>query len=158
MVSYLLTWRYFNNINAGRSIIINCQLERIFYQQRLVWRRLFFLVVLISQDGFESDCPKSKFQTITSSSQLRSSRKQMFFSKCVLKNMCWSILLSWNRKLQQRYFPVNIVKFSRPASFIEHLRGLFCQFDEVTASYWTSADLLFLIKNTMWDGFYYKGL
>ena len=87
-------------------------------------KAIVFLVVLLSQDGFESDCPKSKFQTITSSSQLRSSRKQMFFSKCVLKNMCWSILLSWNRKLQQRYFPVNIVKFSRPASFIEHLRGL----------------------------------
>ena len=48
----------------------------------------------------------------------------MFFSKGVLKNMCWSILLSWNWKLQQRYFPVNTVKFSRPASFIEHLRGL----------------------------------
>ena len=38
-------------------------------------------VILLSQVGFETDCPETKFQTITSSSQFRSSRTQMFFKK-----------------------------------------------------------------------------
>ena len=36
--------------------------------------------------------------------------------------------------------------------------GCFCQFEKVTAQYWASADRPFLIKNTMWDDFYEKGL
>ena len=32
----------------------------------LVWKRLSNFVILLSQDGFESDCPETKFQAIIS--------------------------------------------------------------------------------------------
>ena len=65
---------------------------------------------------------------------MRSSRLQMFFKVCVLKNvvvltekhLCWNLFLiklqAW--RLQQRCCPVNIAKFLRTALFIEHLQWL----------------------------------
>ena len=43
-------------------------------------------IILPSQDGFEIDCPVTKFQTITFQIQFRSSGTQMFFKIGVLKN------------------------------------------------------------------------
>ena len=51
-------------------------------------------------------------------------------------------------------FPVNVTKFSRAAFLYKTSGGCFFQFDKVTIQYWASVNLLFLIKNTMWDGFY----
>ena len=42
-------------------------------------------VILLSRDGFKCD-PETKFQTITSKSQFRSSRTEMFFKTGVLQN------------------------------------------------------------------------
>ena len=52
------------------------------------------------------------------------------------------------KKLQHRCFPVNIAKFLRTTLLFLSV----CY--EVLFSYWASADILFLIKNTMWVGFY----
>ena len=32
----------------------------------VVWKRLVFIAILLSRDGFESDCLETKFQAITS--------------------------------------------------------------------------------------------
>ena len=65
----------------------------------------------------------------------------MFFKIGVLKNFT-------------QIFPVNVTKFLRAAFLYKTSGGCFFQFDKVTVQYWASVDLLFLIKNTMWDGFY----
>ena len=59
------------------------------------------------------------------------------------------------KRLQHRCFLVNIAKFLRIAFLCNASGGCFCQFDKVIVL--TCSDLLFLIKNIMWDGFYYKG-
>ena len=45
-------------------------------------------VILPSLDGFESDCPETKFQLITFLSQVRSSRTQIFFKISQQQNTC----------------------------------------------------------------------
>ena len=122
-------------------------------------------VLILRKDGFESDCPETKFQTITLQSQIRSSRTQMFFKIRVLKNLatvkqfCGSLILMklqawrsatlWKKSLQQRSFPVNIAKF---------LGTVFCYRTPPVAAFVSlinnfrlgqSAYLLFLIKNNM---------
>ena len=57
-------------------------------------------------------------------------------------------------KISHRYFHVNTAKFLITAFVYKTYDGCFFQFDAVTLQYWASADLLLLIKNTMWDGFY----
>ena len=48
------------------------------------------------------------------------------------------------------------VSFGKVAGLKEDHDG-FCQFYKVTVQYWASTDLL-LIKNKMWNGFYYNVL
>ena len=55
-------------------------------------------------------------------------------------------------------FLVNIAKIFRKAFLQKTSGGCFIQFDKVTIQHWASANLLFLVKNIMWDGFYKKGL
>ena len=84
---------------------------------------------------------RNKFP-ITSYSQFRRSRTQMFVKIGVLKNLT-------------QLFCREYCKFFKNSVYIENLRWLlFFQFDKVTVQHWASADFLFLIKNTMWDGFY----
>ena len=66
---------------------------------------------------------------------------QMFFRIGVLKTL-------------HRRFPVNIAKFLRTEFLYKTSGGCFFHFDKVTVQHWASADLLFLIKNIMWNGFY----
>ena len=98
-------------------------------------------VILLSQDGWESDCPKTKFQTISriywedkSNTPpplmfswgiyefFRSSYRRCFMKKAVLKihNICFAIftgkLQACNfikNRPQRRHFPLNIVKILR---------------------------------------------
>ena len=44
-------------------------------------------------------------------------------------------------------------KIFKNSVFIENLPRVLFQFDKVTVLYWASANLLFLTKHTMWDGF-----
>ena len=74
-------------------------------------------------------------------SQLTNSRMQMFFKIGVLKNFT-------------QVFSRECYKIFKSSAFIENLRWLLFQFDKVSVQYWASVDFLFLIKNTMWDGFY----
>ena len=67
----------------------------------------------------------------------RSSRSQIFSKKGILKiyaifpgkHLRWSLALiklqAFKKRLQERCFPVNIVKFLRKAFLIEHFRWLF---------------------------------
>ena len=66
---------------------------------------------------------------------------QMFFKIGVVKTL-------------HRRFPVNIANFLRTEFLYETSGGCFFHFDKVTVQHWASADLLFLIKNIMWNGFY----
>ena len=87
----------------------------------------------------------------------RSSRKQIFFKTGVIKNfaiftgkyLCGSLflLVSSQKRLQHRCFPVNIAKFLGIPFLQNTSSGCFCQFDKVTVQRWASVDLLFLIKN-----------
>ena len=61
-------------------------------------------------------------------------------------------------KIFTQVFSHECCKIFKSSIFIENSGGCFFQFDKVTVQYWASADLLVLIKNTMWDGFYEKGL
>ena len=84
---------------------------------------------------------RNKFP-ITSYSQFRRSRTQMFVKIGVLKNLT-------------QLFCREYCKIFKNSVYIENLRWLlFFQFDKVTVQHWASADFLFLIKKTMWDGFY----
>ena len=69
----------------------------------------------------------------------------MFFRIVVLKNFT-------------QVFAREYCKIFKNSVFIENLWWLIFQFDKVTVQYWASGDLLFLTKNTMWYGFYSKGL
>ena len=64
----------------------------------------------------------------------------MFFKIGVLKNF-------------YRYFPVNIAKFLRTVFLWKTSGSYFFQFDKVTVLHVASALLIFLFKNTIWDGF-----
>ena len=85
----------------------------------------------------------------------RSSRSQMFFKVGVLKSYAiftgkhlrWSLFLikfksfrpAWNfikKKLEHRYFPVNIAKILRTAFFIEHFRWLLLPFTTTFQNYY----------------------
>ena len=78
--------------------------DKIMHQivlKAVVWKPLVFLsYYLMSQNGFESNFPETKFQTITFWSQSKSSHNQMFLNIGALKNfttgkyMCWSLFLS----------------------------------------------------------------
>ena len=68
-------------------------------------------VILLSQDGFKCG-PETKFQSITSSSQFRSSRTQMLFKIVVLKNFT-------------QVFSREYCKHFKNSVFIENLRWLF---------------------------------
>ena len=48
-------------------------------------------------------------------------------------------------------FPCEYCKIFKNTVFIENLWWLLFQFDKVTVKYWASADLLFSIKNAMWE-------
>ena len=99
------------------------------------------------------------------------SRTQMFFKIGVLRNvaiftgkhLCWSHFLI---KLQALRPPTLFKTDFSTGAFLWILQnfykqlflknttvGYFCQFDKITVQ-WTRADLPFLLKNIIWDGFY----
>ena len=96
-----------------------------------------------------------------------STHTQMFFKIGVsqkFRNMKTPVLKSLFKKvaglkvcnlmrkiLQHRSYPVNIAKFLRTTFFIELFLLLSAWLGNC---YWASADLLFLIKNTIWHSFY----
>ena len=98
-------------------------------------------VILQSQDGFDSDCPETKFQTITSQSQFRGSRTHMLFKIGVFKNfatgkhLCWSLFFNkaaglkvcnyLKNRLQHMSFAVDIAKLLRTAFFRTPLLAAF---------------------------------
>ena len=94
----------------------------------------------MSQDGFKCN-PETNILTITSLSQMRISHSQIFFKVGVLKNFT----LVFSREYYKT-FKSNV--------FIKNPGGCFFQLHKVIVQHWASADLLFLIKNAMWDGFY----
>ena len=117
---------------------------------------------------------KATIQAITSWSWFRSSRMQMFFiigisqkfrsgktpvleSLFLIKLHDWRSASLWKRDSNTGIFLWILQKFLTTAFFIDHFQYLLLQFDKVNCC-WSSADLLFLIKNTMWDSFYQKGL
>ena len=53
------------------------------------------------------------------------------------------------KRVQHRCFPVNIAKFQEQLFLQNTSGGCFCQLDIVTIQYWGSADISFLVKNTM---------
>ena len=100
------------------------------------------LVILLSGDGFKCD-PETKLKQ-----SLCKVNSKAAIRRCSSKQ----VLL----KISHRCFPVNIAKFLRASFLYETSCGSFFQFDKVTVQHWASADLLFLINNTVWDGFYKK--
>ena len=82
----------------------------------------------------------------------------MFFNIRVLKNFATGktpVLESlFKLKIPTQVFSCEYCDVLRTDFLIEHLRCLLLTGDEVTVQFWASADLLFLIKKTMWDGFY----
>ena len=48
---------------------------------------------------------------------------------------------------------MKIAKFLRTTFLQKTSGGCFFQFDKVTVEHWASANLFFLIKNTIWDVF-----
>ena len=84
-------------------------------------------------------------QSLHKVSSKAATRKCRFLKKGVLKNF-------------SQVFSCEYCKIFKNSIFIENLWWLLFQFHEVTVQHWASADLLFLIKNTMWDSFYEKGL
>ena len=54
-------------------------------------------------------------------------------------------------KAPTQEFPCEYCKIFKNTVFIENLWWLLFQFDKVTVKYWASADLLFSIKNAMWE-------
>ena len=61
------------------------------------------------------------------------------------------------KRIQHSCFTVNIAKLLTTAFLWNTSAGYFSQIDKVNC-YWASADLLFLIKNTIGGGFSLKGL
>ena len=112
-------------------------------------------VILLSQDGFESNCPETKFQTILSQSQFRSSRTQMFFK------------ISVSQKFRNRRIPALESLFKNVAGpkvckFMEkrlqHLRCLFLSIWQGNFSVLGICRPSTSQSKTIWDGFYQKGL
>ena len=123
----------------------------------LVWKWLVFFFILRSHDGFE------KFQTITFSSQFKSSHAQMFFRIGVLKNfatlkhLCRSFFsIKSKKRLRHRSFPVNIAKCLRTAFFIEQLRWLFLSAWKSNCSV-LGIYQLFLLTNRIVGSFFMVG-
>ena len=100
-----------------------------------------FFVILLTQDGFKSDCPERKSFAITSQSQLRSRGMQMFFKIDVTRNflltgnfLCWSLFLIklqalWSATLFQ---PRPKRDFYKQLFLYNTSGGSFCQIDQVT--------------------------
>ena len=84
-------------------------------------------------------------------------RKTLVLESLFIKVAVLKVCNFMKKRLQHRPFPVNNAKFLRTAFFINTSGGYFCRFDKVNC-YGASVDFLFLIKNTMWDGFYQQGL
>ena len=63
------------------------------------------------------------------------------------------------KRLHHKYFLVNIAKLLRTPYFEENLQtaASVLLIIKLLIKYWASANL-FLIKNTTWNGFYYKDL
>ena len=120
-------------------------------------------VILPSLDGFESDSPETKFQLITFLSQLRSSRKKMFFKIGVLKNFATAKHLRWSlflKKLKKEESSTQVFSYEHYEIFKNSFLyrtitsgGCFCQFDKVALQYCAFADTN-TIRNTIWGGFY----
>ena len=138
----------------------------------LVWKRLAFFVMLLSQDGFESYCPERKSETITTwvtpeAAVRRYSSKWVFLeiSQYSPENISAGVSSYWSCKsyglqvyLKQTPTQVRSCeyhKFLRKTFFQNFWSACFCLLDKVTVKY---VDLLFLIKNIIWGGFYQKGL
>ena len=86
-------------------------------------------VILLSQDGSESDCPeKSANQSLVKVCSEAAVRNLQQENTCVGVSFQYSFrpesLNFMIKVLRHRFFPVNITKFLKAAFFIEHLRWL----------------------------------
>ena len=124
------------NLGSQKSIRVKYICHILF--NTLVWKRLVF-VILLSWDGFKCN-PETKVQNNN-------------FVKSVQKQLYTDVLQNSNLKNFKQVFCCEYCKIIKNSIFIETSSSCFFQFDEVTAQYWVSANLLFLIKHTMWDGF-----
>ena len=99
------------------------------------------IVILPSQDGFESNCPETKFQLITLQSQMRSSRMQMFFKIFQQENTCVGVSFLDEAPTQVFSYEHREIFKSSSLYRIATSGACYCQFDKA------SADLLLLIRN-----------
>ena len=120
--------------------MFSCELCEIFENN------LFYRIPLVAASRVNRRCPLWKlleacnFIKKEATKELENQSSKVFYKKDVLKNftkftekhLCQTFFTTFLKKrLWRRCFPVNLMKFSRTPSFIEHVRWLLLEFTNI---------------------------